>query len=285
MVGLARRRRRRGHVSHFSNRGDSMVQRSGVSSRDRDGRAQADERVRQRVDGVTSSRDVERGPRSPSAVGSRRETVAARPDSRREGPTRNRRRPALLALGVVLVLVAALASYATLSAMSGTETVVVTNAPIAKGEVIEAGDLGTIELAGGQQTGAISAEQAPSLVGQYAAVDLPAGSLLTGESVQATLPVAPGTSIVGVALTVGQLPATGLRSGDRVRLVSTPAAQGEPPVEPPLTIDATVFAVRADERTGTVIIDLAVPSSRAADVAARAATGRIALVLDGDGRG
>lgn len=208
--------------------------------------------------------------------------AGARPRTTREAPTRQRRRPMLLAAGAVLVLIAALVSYVSLSSLASTDTVVVTATPVAKGDVIEATDLATIEVAAGQAPGAFRVEDSAALVGQFAAVDLPVGSLLTGESVQANLPVAAGTSIVGIAVTSAQLPATGLRAGDRIRIVSTPVAQGEPPVDAPPTVDATVFAVRPDERGG-LIVDVAVPTSRAADVAARAATGRIALVLDGSG--
>ncbi|MGO2112755.1 MAG: SAF domain-containing protein, partial [Pseudoclavibacter sp.] len=116
---------------------------------------------------------------------------------------------------------------------------------------------------------------------QHAAVDLAAGSLLTTSSMQAALPLDPGTSIVGIAVSTAQVPATGLRAGDRVRLVSTPVAQGEPPTEPPPTIDAVVFATRPDDRTGGLVVDVVVPDSIAAEVAARAATGRLAIVLDG----
>ena len=91
---------------------------------------------------------------------------------------------------------------------------------------------------------------------------------------------ATGESIVGVALATGKLPAEPLRAGDRVRLVQTPADQADVPATQ-VTIDALVQNVPVMSEDGqTVVIDLLVPSSRAAEVAARAATGRVALVLD-----
>lgn len=197
-------------------------------------------------------------------------------------PTRPRRRPVLVAVGTLLILVAALASYLTFANLSNTISVVVTTGHIARGEAIEATDLGSMEIARGQVTSAITVAEAASIVGQYATVDLPPGSLITSATVQATLPIEPGMSIVGVAVTAGQLPSTGLTPGDRIRLVSTPVTQGEPPESTPESIDAVVFAVRPDERGG-VVVDVLVPSPTAPDVAARAATGRIAIVLDGVG--
>ncbi|GGA67819.1 hypothetical protein GCM10011490_17990 [Pseudoclavibacter endophyticus] len=224
----------------------------------------------------------------PRGAPPRRVGGAADPDpvnrrDREASPTRQRRRPLLIAVGVVLVLVAALTSYVTFSNLSTSVTVVVAAADLAKGDVIEATDLGSIEIVGGQHTNAIPAADAATLIGQHAAVDLPAGSLLTTGTVQGSLPVEPGTSIVGVAVAVGQVPSSGVRAGDRIRLVSTPVAQGEPPVEAPLTIDAVVFATRTDDRTGALVVDVVVPTGVAADVAARAATGRISIVLDGSG--
>ena len=181
----------------------------------------------------------------------------------------------------MLVLVAAIASYAGFTAISTTTTVLVTAVDVARGEVIERTDLAAIEVAAGQATGTVPATRASEIVGQFATVDLPAGALVLGTTVHSTLPLEPGTSVVGVSLTAAQLPTTALRAGDRIRLVSTPIAQGEPPTQAPLTIAATVFATRLDERTGATIVDVVVPTETAADVAARAATGRVAVVLDG----
>lgn len=197
-----------------------------------------------------------------------------------ESPTRQRRRPILLAVGIVLVLVAALASYISFSSLANTEAVLVVTSSVAKGEPIQSSQLGSLEIVGGQSTGAIPATDAHLVTGQFAATDLVPGSLLTRDSVVTSLPVEAGASVVGLALSTGQLPSTQLHAGDRIRIVSTPISQSEPPSESPPTISATVFSVHDDERTGLTIVDVIIPSGVAADVAARAATGRVALILD-----
>ena len=47
-----------------------------------------------------------------------------------------------------------------------------------------------------------------------------------------------------------------------------------------VTIEATVVGVNRVEETGETVVDVSVPEAEAADLAARAATGRVALVLD-----
>jgi hypothetical protein len=98
-----------------------------------------------------------------------------------------------------------------------------------------------------------------------------------------TLLVPPGDSIVGIALNQSQLPSHPLSAGDQVRLVDTPVAQGEPPTSSPETFDATVFTTKFDETNQVWIIDLVVPTNDAADIAARAATQRVSIILDAVG--
>ena len=68
--------------------------------------------------------------------------------------------------------------------------------------------------------------------------------------------------------------------GDVVRIVTTPGDQGEITDREPVTIEATVVGVNRVEETGETVVDVAVPEAEAAELAARAATGRVALVLD-----
>ena len=229
----------------------------------------------------TASDDAPPSTASTAVTGGARPARPHVPATPATTPTPRRRRPTLVAAGVVLVLVAGLASYSTMTAVSNTVAVVVAIGHIAKGEVLEAGDLGSIEIAGGQTTSAVPVAQAASLVGQHASVDLPPGALITSSSVQTSLPIEAGHSVVGLSVSTAQVPATPLRAGDRIRIVSTPLAQGEPPVEAPQTQAAIVFGVRDDERNGGYVVDVVVPSTIAPAIAARAATGRIAIVLDG----
>jgi hypothetical protein len=80
------------------------------------------------------------------------------------------------------------------------------------------------------------------------------------------------------------LPAQPLRAGDRIRIVDTPVSQGEPPATTPASIAGLVVSVSEPDQAGVTVVDVTVPSARAADLAARVATGRIALVLDSRAR-
>lgn len=84
-------------------------------------------------------------------------------------------------------------------------------------------------------------------------------------------------------MNASQLPSSRLAAGDAVRLVDTPVAQGEPPTSDPQTFDATVFTTTYDEANQTWIVDVVVPEREAASIAARAATQRVSIVLDGVG--
>jgi hypothetical protein len=91
---------------------------------------------------------------------------------------------------------------------------------------------------------------------------------------------AAGQSLVGVALQPAQLPTEPLRAGDRVRVVDTPTSQADPPAATPDTIPAVVVSTEALDDGRQTIVNVTVPSAQAADLAARVATGRIALILD-----
>lgn len=206
-------------------------------------------------------------------------TPASRPAA--APPTKSRRRPALILAGVALAIVGGLGSWWYASSIGNTVTVLVTSTAVTRGEQIETADLTTLEIAGGQASDAITAARSTEVVGQVATVDLPAGSLITSDNIGGGLTVESGQSIVGVALTAAQMPSHPLAAGDAVRIVDTPIAQGDPPQTTPQSYEATVFTSKYDDATSQWIVDLVVPQGRAADIAARSATGRIALVLDG----
>ncbi|MFF8188786.1 SAF domain-containing protein [Microbacterium sp. NPDC016588] len=198
-------------------------------------------------------------------------------------PTQSRRRPVLIALGVALALLGGVGVWWVTTNLTRTVSVMATDTDIARGETITTEDLTTIQLAGGQQVDAITAADAADIVGTTALVDLPAGTLITSANTGDTLPVPEGSSIVGVTLTQAQMPGYQLAAGDNVRIVETPVTQGDPPVETPQSFDATVFTATYVAETQVWVVDLIVPDREAPDIAARAATGRVALIIDSTG--
>lgn len=215
-----------------------------------------------------------------SPAGAWRTGRARRPAPPAVAPPRPRRRNGLLALGVALVALGALVAAWLTQVVGGTEPVVAVVRSVQAGEVIERVDLSVANVNADPALRPVPAAALEGLVGQRAAVDLSAGSLLTEQAVGAAVVPAAGRSLVGVALSSAQLPAQMLQAGDRVRIVDTPTAQGEPPTTTPAAIGGEVASVVGPDDTGLTVVNVTVDDRQAADLAARVATGRVALVLD-----
>jgi SAF domain len=197
-----------------------------------------------------------------------------------ESRVRSRPRPAIIAMGLALIIVAGLVAAWIYTTTGRTVQVISANAAIARGEVITREDLTTVEIPEGQTIPSFGVDEAKSVIGQYAVVDIPQGTLISPNNIAVEAGVPEGESIVGIALTQAQLPPYPLANGDPVRIVETPINQGDPPATTPPTIKATVVSVTQDETSGNTVVAVAVDEDRAADLAARAATGRVALILD-----
>jgi flagella basal body P-ring formation protein FlgA len=195
-------------------------------------------------------------------------------------PAKTRRRSGVLAAGLALVVVGALGAAYLTQVVGDTVQVVAVARDVQPGELIERTDLTVADVSVDPALTPVPAARLTELVGQRAAVALSAGSLLTDAAVSEQVLPAAGQSLVGVALQSAQLPAEPLQAGDRIRIVDTPASQGEPPASTPQTIPAVVVSVAAPDDSGQTIVNVTVPSGQAADLAARVATGRIALILD-----
>lgn len=137
-------------------------------------------------------------------------------------PVRARsRRPTLILLAVLLILVGALAS-ALLAYRSGSRTdVLVAAGTILPGQQISAGDFGIARVA--VDTGAVvPATRRGALLGSYATVRIPAGTLVN-QAMFATSGIVPDDAVVvGLDLAVSQRPASGPQVGDVVRIYLAP---------------------------------------------------------------
>lgn len=195
-------------------------------------------------------------------------------------PAKTRRRPLLIALGIAIVCLAVIGGYAFWNASSRSVAVIVVKSPIAKGETISSANLRSLQVAGGQQITAYTVDQADEILGKIATTNLQPGAIVSPSDVGTQLAVQGGKSVVGVALAATQMPGMPLAAGEKVSLVDTPVTQGDPPASTPRTYSGTVFHVSQDTKTGDTIIDVIVSSSDAPTIAATAATGRIALIVD-----
>lgn len=193
---------------------------------------------------------------------------------------RRRRSRWVLALCAALVAAGGLGTAFAFTSVNDTQEVLVVASNIKRGETIEAGDLAVVRLSVDPALTPVAGSKVSELVGSRAAVDLWAGTLLTESAVTDSLVPREGESLVGISLTPAQMPSESLYSGDAVRIVTTPGDGGEVTDKDPVTIEATVVGVSRVEETGETVVDVSVPEDEAADLAARAATGRVALVLD-----
>jgi hypothetical protein len=195
-------------------------------------------------------------------------------------PIKARRRPYLVALGVALIVLGALAMVFITSTLGQTRPVLAVTTTVSRGQVIEATDLAIVDLpAGPTSLKAVPSSDMDSIVGQVATTELLPGGILTPKSYTEQLAPNAGTSIVGVALAPEQMPTTVLHAGDKVRIVATPANGGEL-VDDPLEITATVISTESGLLGGQTIVNVQADSTHATQLAALSASGRVALVID-----
>ena len=195
-------------------------------------------------------------------------------------PPKLRRRPALVAVAAAMVcLGAALAAWAW-TATTNTTEVLAAREGIARGQVIDADDLARVQIGTDPALDPMPASAFDTVVGKRASLDIAEGGFVTRSALATTVVPAEGSSVVGVAVTPAQAPSEPLQVGDRVRVVVTPPAGDAPPSGTPAASDAEVVGTRYSEETGQLVVDVQVAAGDATLLAARAATGNVAIVLD-----
>ncbi len=209
--------------------------------------------------------------------------ASASANSTRLAAVAPRRRPALWTLSVALVAGGALLAVDAARSAGHKSAVLVAARDVGAGEQITPADVAVVHVSTDPGLRTVPAGDQPSLVGSVAAVDLKAGSLLTGAELTGTATPAAGTVLVGLALKAGQLPARELSRGDRVLIVATP---GQPdsasPAQPGRS--GTYGAVVQDSAPtaagdGSTVVDVVAAQNTAPALAADAAGGHIAVLL------
>jgi hypothetical protein len=196
---------------------------------------------------------------------------------------KGRRRPGLIVAGVALAMLGALvAVWLVTSAGDRTEVVMLAH-DVPYGATLAASDLVLTAVAVDPGVATVPADSAGSLVGQVAGADLVAGSLLAPAQVSASAPPGTGEVLVPLPVSTERLPATELRAGDRLLVVDTPAAAADPPAREPVSFKVTVVRLGSPDLNGLSVIDVVVAAADGPALAARAATGRFALVLQARG--
>src|SRR5450631_2267434 len=196
-------------------------------------------------------------------------------------PPRLRRRPALVAASIAAICLGALLAVWAYTGASTSQDVLAVRTTVHRGELITRDDLMTAQIGVDPALKPLPASAADTVVGKRAAMDLAAGGLVTQGDIISALVPAKGMSLVGVSLPPALMPAAQLQSGDQVRIVATPGAQGDLVTgTSPVSIGATVVGERGPGDNGQIVVDVSVPYDQAAELAAQSATGKIALVLD-----
>ena len=195
-------------------------------------------------------------------------------------PPKLRRRPALAAGAIVAICLGAILAAWAWTSTTHTQEVLAARTTIARGSVIGAADLQRVRISADPALHPLPASAYEDVVGKRAALVIAAGGLLTAEETTSSALPPSGMSVVGIALTPAQAPGLRLQSGDRVRIVVTSGEGGDQPSGSPQFTAARVVDSRTDPGSGQMVVDVLVPYADASVLAARAATGNVALVLD-----
>ena len=213
-------------------------------------------------------------------------TGPAAPVPLRETAVRTRRRRGLWTAGVALVAAGGMAAAVLVGRAGDRVEVLAVARTVPIGQTIGEGDVTVARVAADPALHPVPASRRGEVMGRAAGVELRPGTLLTGEEVTDAVTPAAGEQVVGVAAHPGQLPARGLRPGDRVLLVPVPGDQARGgtatpedvgPVGEP--VPARVVQVGPADADGAVTVDVVVGEAAGPRVAALASTGRTALVL------
>lgn len=203
------------------------------------------------------------------------------PGERLAPPPKYKRRPALIAASAGAICLGALGSVAAYNSSSTAQDILAVRQTVERGQIIGKDDLMTVRISVDPALKPMSAADAGNVIGKHAAMDMPAGGVVTAEQVTSQAVPAKGHSVVGISLTPAQVPSGEIKVGDPVRVITTPDAQaGMSPQASPDAIKAVVVGLATDATTGNVVVNVQVPHASAPAVAAQAATGKVAIVLD-----
>lgn len=192
-----------------------------------------------------------------------------------------RRSPALVSLGVVLVVLGALGAWKYVGSAAGaTRAYLAVYQEIQQGAKITQGDLQVVRITPVAGLTPVDATDLDRVVGLYAKVDLKPGTLLTLDEVTSTASPAAGQAVVGIDLKRSQRPDRALRSGDHLTLIqlADPAAAGHPAGQLG-TWSATVAGASDVYSDGSQVIDVFVTQADEAAVASLASAGDLAVAL------
>lgn len=189
------------------------------------------------------------------------------------------RSTARIAIGVLVVALSALGAAVLFSSAADRVTVIGVARDVPIGQKITEEDLREVSIAGGSGLQSIPADDAATVIGRTASVQLIGGSLLNPGQLADGPSLPEGTVIAGAVLKGGQYP-VGLSIGDTVDVVETTSPDASGVGEPVVRGRATVTDIaEPDDGQSQLLVSLAVPSDAATAVSSAGAAGRISLVV------
>ncbi|MGH6655651.1 MAG: hypothetical protein ACRDVE_10650 [Actinocrinis sp.] len=200
------------------------------------------------------------------------------------------RKPALAALGLLLVVVGALASVYLQQQSKNRVGVVEITKRVPQGQVVGQGSISEVQVAVDPNVHYVTWQQATGgkMDGLTARTDLVPGTLLVGEMLTSTLPLAPGQEVVGLSLKDGEYP-LGIQTGDTVSAYFVSNKNGDQTGQQYLTDGFTttpiatglrVYDVGADTTAGQLDISLVLPQQLANNVTQASSGGNLVLAFD-----
>lgn len=190
-------------------------------------------------------------------------------------PASSRVRVPQLAVGLLLTAGAAL-TFLLWNATSVARTAVVALAvDVERGQVVTGDDLRTVFVGTDDALDVTAEDDTSTLVGRKAAIDLPAGTLVTTAQLTTAPTLTPGAGVVGLALAPGEYPLPDLSVGDLVDVLDV-GPDGSPTV---LVERAQVVSAEPLGSQGQRFVSIQTGEDLAAAVADVAALGDVRLVL------
>lgn len=195
-------------------------------------------------------------------------------------PAKLRRRPALIALSVLLIALGALLAAWLVSQLVSGQSVVAIRNDIPRGTQIHAEDLAEARMSSDGQISALPWSRRNEIIGKYADVDFRKGGIISGGTVSEKVVPSGNDSLVGLVLPDGRRPTTELRVGDQVRVIQAGEAVN-PDVARRNPIKATVAAVRVGEGNTGNLVDVLITNDQDAQTVARwAGSNAVAVTLE-----
>lgn len=211
------------------------------------------------------------------------------PPSNVRMPTMPRdRKPALAALGLLLVLVGALASVYLQQQSKDRVGVIEITKKVPTGQIITAAEISEAMVAPDSGINYVTWAQAGELQSYTARTDLEPGTLLVGQMLTTAAPLAPGQEVVGLALKDGQYP-VGIQVGDTVSAYYVSNKNGDQTGQqfltdgfttPPIVAGVRVYDVVQSSTNGDIDISLVLNQQNANAVAQAASGTNLVLAFD-----